>query len=45
MPHLRFDVLALMSFKMYGNSNFDQVFVDKSENNRTAFRIKFVLEA
>ena len=38
-------VLALMSFKMYGNSNFDQVFVEKSENTRTAFPIKFVLEA
>ena len=30
-----------MSFKMYGNFKFEQVFVEKSENDGTAFSVKF----
>ena len=34
-----------MSFKMHENFKFDQIFVENTENDGTAFNINFVLDA
>ena len=34
-----------MSFKMHENSNFDQMFVESSENNGAIFNMKLALDA
>ena len=34
-----------MCFKMHENSNFDPIFVERSENDGTVFNMKLVLDA
>ena len=34
-----------MSFKLHENCNFDQIFVERSENDGTVFKMKLALDA